>query len=88
MNSSTILDITRQGLTLILLISLPVVLVAAVSALIVAVAQAVTQVQDQTISFSVRAIAVMVTILLMSGWGAGEILRFAQQALQQVMSIT
>lgn len=70
---------------LILLLSLPVVTVAAVSALIIAVIQAVTQVQDQSISFSVRIIAVMITVVLLAGWAGREILRFAQQALQQAL---
>jgi len=52
--SATILEATRQGLLLVLLVSLPVVAVATVSALLIAIAQAVTQIQDQSIGLSVR----------------------------------
>lgn len=45
--SATILEATRQGLLLVLLVSLPVVAVATVSALLIAIAQAVTQIQDR-----------------------------------------
>jgi hypothetical protein len=46
MTSSTILDLTQQALVLVLLLSLPIVLTAAVVGLAVAILQAVTQVQD------------------------------------------
>ncbi|KVG31228.1 type III secretion system export apparatus subunit SctS [Burkholderia diffusa] len=81
MTSSTILDLTRQALMLVLLLSLPIVLIATVTGLVVAILQAVTQVQDANIGIAVRLIAVMVALVLLSGWLGSEVLRFAQQAL-------
>ncbi|HKT65514.1 type III secretion system export apparatus subunit SctS [Burkholderia sp. 22313] len=84
MTSSTILDLTRQALMLVLLLSLPIVLIATVTGLVVAILQAVTQVQDANIGIAVRLIAVMVALVLLSGWLGSEVLRFAQQALERV----
>ncbi|MEN2473366.1 type III secretion system export apparatus subunit SctS [Burkholderia sp. GS2Y] len=84
MTSSTILDLTRQALMLVLLLSLPIVLIATVTGLIVAILQAVTQVQDANIGIAVRLIAVMVALVLLSGWLGSEVLRFAQQALERM----
>ncbi|KVT87984.1 type III secretion protein HrpO [Burkholderia territorii] len=84
MTSSTILDLTRQALMLVLLLSLPIVLVATVTGLVVAILQAVTQVQDANIGIAVRLIAVMVALVLLSGWLGSEVLRFAQQALERM----
>ncbi len=84
MTSSTILDLTRQALMLVLLLSLPIVLIATVTGLVVAILQAVTQVQDANIGIAVRLIAVMVALVLLSGWLGGEVLRFAQQALERM----
>ena len=72
MTSSTILDLTRQALMLVLLLSLPIVLIATVTGLVVAILQAVTQVQDANIGIAVRLIAVMVALVLLSGWLALE----------------
>ena len=83
MTSSTILDLTRQALMLVLLLSLPIVLIATVTGLVVAILQAVTQVQDANIGIAVRLIAVMVALVLLSGWLGSEVLRFAQQALER-----
>ncbi|MBU9376025.1 type III secretion system export apparatus subunit SctS [Burkholderia multivorans] len=84
MTSSAILDLTRQALMLVLLLSLPIVLIATVTGLVVAILQAVTQVQDANIGIAVRLIAVMVALVLLSGWLGSEVLRFAQQALERM----
>ncbi|WP_261537339.1 type III secretion system export apparatus subunit SctS [Burkholderia multivorans] len=84
MTSSTILDLTRQALMLVLLLSLPIALIATVTGLVVAILQAVTQVQDANIGIAVRLIAVMVALVLLSGWLGSEVLRFAQQALERM----
>ncbi|CAB5287600.1 HrpO family type III secretion protein [Burkholderia multivorans] len=84
MTSSTILDLTRQALMLVLLLSLPIVLIATVTGLVVAILQAVTQVQDANIGIAVRLIAVMVALVLLSGWLGSEVLRFAQRALERM----
>ncbi|ABO58291.1 TPA: type III secretion system export apparatus subunit SctS [Burkholderia vietnamiensis] len=84
MTSSTILDLTRQALMLVLLLSLPIVAIATVTGLVVAILQAVTQVQDANIGIVVRLIAVMVALVLLSGWLGSEVLRFAQQALERM----
>lgn len=84
MTTETILDITRQALLLVLMLSLPVVLVAAGTALFVALAQAVTQLQDQTIGLAARMIAVMVTIIVTGGWIGRSILLFGQQSFARL----
>lgn len=84
MTPNELLDLTRDGLLIVLWVSLPIVLVATVSALIVAVLQAVTQVQDQSIGQSVRMIAVMVSIVVTAGWLGRDVMRFAERAMQTV----
>ncbi|KLN53510.1 flagellar biosynthetic protein FliQ [Variovorax paradoxus] len=87
MTPQNILDITREGLLLVLWISLPVVAVATLTALVVAVLQAVTQVQDQSIGQSIRMIAVMVAIIATAGWMGRDVMRFAERAMQTLSSL-
>jgi type III secretion protein S len=77
-----LLDITRDGLLIVFWVSLPVVLVATLSSLLIAVLQAVTQVQDQSIGQSVRIIAVMLAIIVSAGWLGRDVMRFAERAFQ------
>jgi len=63
---------------LVLMLSLPAIIVASSVGLMVSLVQAITQVQDQTISFAVKLVALVVTLLLTSRWVGGEIYNYAQ----------
>ena len=82
MSPTNVLDITREALLLMLWTTLPVVIVSAVVSLGVAVLQAVTQIQDQSIGQSARILAVLGTIVLAGAWLATGVLRFAERSLQ------
>jgi len=88
MTPQNVLDLTREGLLLVFWITLPVVAVAAITALVVSVLQAVTQIQDQSIGQSVRMVAVMLTIVLLAGWLGRQMLLFAERALQLVATLS
>jgi len=65
-----------ETLYLTLLVSAPVLLVSLVVGLALGLLQAVTQVQEQTLSFVPKLIAVAATLALLGGWMGGELLRF------------
>jgi type III secretion protein S len=87
MTPQNILDITREGLLIVLWVSLPVVVTATLTALIVAVLQAVTQIQDQSIGQSIRLIAVMLAIIATAGWMASDVMRFAERAFHTLTQL-
>ena len=76
MNEAQILSHTFHALVLVLILSLPPIVVAAVTGLGVSLFQAITQVQEQTISFAVKLIAVIATIVFTARWLGGEIYNF------------
>lgn len=82
-----ILAIAREGLLIVLWVSLPVVLVSTLTALVVATLQTVTQIQDQSIAQSVRLIAVLLTIVVMVGWVGRHVQGFAERAFQVVSTL-
>ncbi|AIO39049.1 type III secretion, HrpO family protein [Burkholderia cenocepacia] len=79
METDTLVRITSQGLLLCLSVSMPVVAVAALSGLAISFVQAITSMQDQSISYAVKFVAVVATVLMTGAWGAAAILRFANQ---------
>ena len=87
MELSALVTYVKQALILVLLLSLPAVLVAALVGLAVAFMQAVTQVQDQTISFGIKLVAVIVAISLTSVWLGGELFNFADQMFASIQNI-
>ena len=87
MELATLVTYVKQALLLVLWLSLPPVLVASIVGLAVAFAQAVTQVQDQTIAFGVKLLAAMLAIALTSVWLGGQLLSFANQLFGSIQNI-
>jgi type III secretion protein S len=79
MNTNTIIQLTYQALILVLMVSLPVVIVAALTGLIISILQTITQVQDQSLSQAVKLIMVIITLVLMSQWAGAELRNFGEQ---------
>jgi type III secretion protein S len=88
MNDQILISYTLHALMLVLMLSLPAVLVAAVVGITVSLVQAVTQIQDQTLSFAVKLIAVTITIVLSASWLGGEIYNFALILFETFPEIT
>ena len=72
------MEYASECLYLVLMISLPPILIASVIGILLSLIQAVTQLQEQTLVFGVKLIAVVGTIFVL-GWMSGEILRFASE---------
>jgi type III secretion protein S len=77
-----IFQLTYQALLLILILSGPPILISTMLGLFVAVFQAATQIQEQTLSFMVKLFAVIITLLLLGGWLGQQILQFANNIFQ------
>ena len=76
-----VLRVVREGLLLVLLISAPALLASLVVGLIVGALQAATQIQDASLSFVPKLVAVF-AVLLMSGPALGaQLVRFAEALL-------
>ncbi len=88
MNPDTILDFTREGLLVVLWVTLPVVAVAVVTSLVVAVLQAVTQIQEQTLTFIPKGFAVGLTMVLLGPWMLDTMLAFTTEVYRQIPAMT
>jgi type III secretion HrpO family protein len=76
MFANEIYQLSYQALMLILLLSGPPIIVSMVLGLMVAIFQAATQIQEQTLSFTVKLFATVLTIILMGGWLGAEVMQF------------
>jgi len=76
MLQTQIVQFAYQGLLLILVLSGPPVIISMLLATMVAIFQAATQIQEQTLSFVVKLLSVTLTLILMGGWLGAQILNF------------
>jgi flagellar biosynthesis protein FliQ len=79
MSQEVILKLARDTLQITLMISGPMLLVSLVIGIIISIAQVVTSIQDMTLSFVPRVIAVFVTFLLAFPWAMKILLAFTAQ---------
>ncbi len=79
MPTATLIDYSYQALVLVAMLTLPAVLTAAAVGLLVGFLQAVTQVNDQSISQAAKLLATVVVLLLTLRWVGHEMVTFAQQ---------
>ena len=78
MSHAELLDYGQTCLILVLKLSLIPIAVATVVGLVVSLLQALTQIQEQTLGFAVKLVALSVTIMAASSWIGGEMLLYAQ----------
>ncbi|CAM3834463.1 type III secretion system export apparatus subunit SctS [Bordetella tumulicola] len=76
MQSVDIVSYMTQTLYLVLWLSMPPIAVAAIVGTLFSLFQALTQIQEQTLSFAIKLIAVFATILLTARWLSGELYNF------------
>lgn len=77
MGSSHVVLLAYQGLLLILILSAPPILVSTFFGILIAIFQAATQIQEQTLSFTIKLVAVSLTLMLLGGWLGAQIMTFA-----------
>ncbi len=71
------IDVVRETLTLMLMLSMPILAAALIIGLIVSLLQAVTQVQEQTLSFVPKIVGMGVAAILVLPWIITQIMDFA-----------
>ncbi len=81
MTQDIILKLARDTLQVTLMVSGPLLLVSLIVGLLVSIAQVVTSIQDMTLSFVPRVIAVFVTFLLLFPWAMSILGSFTYQLL-------
>ena len=76
MTVETVVDITSQALYLIIKVSLPVLLISLCVGLIISIFQTVTSIQEQTLTFVPKIVAVFLSLILLGNWMLTTIVEF------------
>ncbi|PYC28643.1 type III secretion system export apparatus subunit SctS [Pseudomonas mosselii] len=87
MGSTEVLHFASQSLWLVLVLSLPTVLIAALVGTLVSLVQALTQVQEQTLGFVAKLVAVIVTLFVTADWMGSELYRYTDLVLNRIPSV-
>lgn len=84
MNPQDAIDLTRHALCTALLLCSPVLAVGLVVGLVVGVLQALTQIQDQTLAFVPKLLAIVGTVAVCLPWLVDQMLTYSEELLTQI----
>lgn len=87
MSPETVVTVGRQALELMLIVSAPLLLVALGVGLVVSFFQAITQLNEQTLSFLPKLLGVAVTMIVIGPWMISTLVDYLQRTIISIPSM-
>lgn len=84
MSPEMVVDISRNAVQTVLLVAAPMMASALVVGLIISIFQAATQINEQTMTFAPKIVAVMVSLLIAAPWIINVIVSFTQNLYKSI----
>jgi flagellar biosynthetic protein FliQ len=81
MTPETVVTVGRQALELMLIVAAPLLLAALLVGLVVSFFQAITQLNEQTLSFLPKLVAVSLTLVVVGPWMITTLVDYLQRTL-------
>lgn len=78
MDAGQVVTVARQTIWVIVKTSVPLLLVSMIVGLIVSLFQTLTSIQEQTLTFVPKLLAIMIALMIMGNWLLNEIVSFMQ----------
>ncbi|WP_213989504.1 type III secretion system export apparatus subunit SctS [Sodalis sp. dw_96] len=82
-----ILTLFRQAMLLVVMLSAAPLIVAVIVGIAISLLQAVMQLQDQTLPFSLKLVAVGITLALTGRWIGNELIQLTQTAFSMMETV-
>ena len=87
MDISTFISIGKNAMEVALLLSMPILVISLVAGLMVSVFQAVTQIQEMTLTFIPKIIAVAISLIFLAPWMTKLIVNYTTQLYMAIPSM-
>jgi flagellar biosynthetic protein FliQ len=87
MDAGTVVALGRDMLLLTLFLSVPIMLVGMIIGLVVSIFQAMTQIQEQTLTFVPKIIGILVAMLLMLPWGLQMMVDYTIRLMEELPNL-
>lgn len=80
-------SIAAEALWLILLISLPPLLASLIVGLVISLLQAMTQVQEQTLTFVPKIVVTILALIITAGWMLVSLREFTERVFDMILKV-
>ena len=88
MNSLDFIEISREGLIVMLKIGAPIMLIALLTGLSISLVQALTQIQEMTLAFVPKILVIFVSLLLFLPFMMTTLTSFSQRLFDRIISLS
>ena len=85
MTQEMVISIAERAIFIVLIVSGPLLMVALVSGLIVSIFQATTSIQEQTLAFVPKIVAVLVALIFFGAWMLSQITSYVHDILNNLV---
>ncbi|MDM5358028.1 flagellar biosynthesis protein FliQ [Peribacillus sp. RS7] len=79
MSAEFVVDVAEKGIYMVLIIAGPLMVIALIVGLLVSIFQATTQIQEQTLAFVPKIVAVLLGLILLAPWMLSHLLSYANE---------
>jgi flagellar biosynthetic protein FliQ len=86
MDAQQVFTLGQQGLTMLLIVASPILIVVLVVGLVVSIFQAATQINENTLSFVPKIVAAVATLAVAGPWMLTTLVEYIQRTLQSIPS--
>ena len=84
MTPTAVIELGRQAVEVTLLVSAPLFIAALATGLIISIFQAATQINEMTLSFVPKLVAIFVTLVLAGPWMISTIVDFIRRTFENI----
>ena len=87
MSTALAVDLIRQALTVALMVAAPLLITALSVGILVSLVQAVTQIQEQTLTFIPKLLALAVAFVILLPWSLSQLVQYLVGVLQSLPTL-
>jgi flagellar biosynthetic protein FliQ len=87
MGPETVLEVSKGAIMTLLIITSPVMMVALVIGLLVSLFQALTSIQEMTLTFVPKILVVFITIIMLANWMGDNLATYGVSLYEKIATI-
>ncbi|MAL80717.1 MAG: flagellar biosynthetic protein FliQ [Sneathiella sp.] len=87
MNTADVVDVVRESIWVLLMVASPVMLVALAVGLIIALVQALTQIQEMTLVFVPKILAIFLSLIVFMPFMISSMIELMEQLAQRISGL-
>ncbi|GEM03421.1 flagellar biosynthetic protein FliQ [Halolactibacillus miurensis] len=87
MSGEFVISLAERGITTVLMVAGPLLILALVVGLLVSIFQATTQIQEQTLAFIPKIVAVLFGLVIFGPWMLTQVVQFTTEIFQNLTTV-